>query len=167
MPDAAMVAIAQLPSDQVHWVNRDVWLSEHMGLTGPVPRDTDYEDPGGAFFLDPECTRPDIIEDDQALWIKTNRGLIVCVGCSHSGIVNTLNYARRVSGQPHVRAVIGGFHLLNADSRRLELTIEALREISPEVVIPCHCTGVKAVRALRNALGDMIRPGRSGIAYTF
>lgn len=167
MPDAAMVAIAQLSSGQVHWVNRNLWLSENIGLTGPVPRDTDYEDPGGAFFLDPECMRPDIIEDDQAMWINTERGLIVCVGCSHSGIVNTLNYARRVSGQAHIRAVIGGFHLLNANDRRLALTIEALRELSPEVVIPCHCTGVKAIQTLRAALGEKVRPGRTGMVYTF
>lgn len=167
MPDAAMVAIAQLPSAQVHWVNRDMRLSEHMGVTGPIPRDTDYEDPGGAFFLDPECTRPDIIEDDQAMWINTDRGLIVCVGCSHAGIVNTLHHVRRVSGQTGIRAVIGGFHLVNADGRRLESTLKALRELSPEMVIPCHCTGAQAVRALHSVLGDKVRPGRSGMMYVF
>jgi 7,8-dihydropterin-6-yl-methyl-4-(beta-D-ribofuranosyl)aminobenzene 5'-phosphate synthase len=167
MPDASMVAIAGLPADQVHWVRGDLRLSEHMGVTGPVPRETGYEDPGGAFFLDPECMRPDIIEDDQAMWINTESGLIVCVGCSHAGIVNTLNYACWVSGQTNIRAVIGGFHLINADDRRLAMTIAALQELSPELVIPCHCTGARAVQALRAALGDRVCPGRSGMAYTF
>ena len=63
-------------------------------------------------------------------------------------------------------AVIGGFHLQNADHRRLEQTIEALRRIAPELIIPCHCTGEKAVELMRAELGGLVLPGHAGLRVT-
>jgi hypothetical protein len=35
----------------------------------------------------------------------------VLTGCGHAGIVNTVRYARALTGVEHVHAVLGGFHL--------------------------------------------------------
>lgn len=167
MPRAAMAALDRYPQERVHWVQRPVMLAENVGLTGPIARETIFEDAGGPFYLDQAGVRPDPVDDDQGLWVRTGEGLVVCLGCGHAGLINTLEQARRQNDGMPVRAVIGGFHLLNADRRRLEQTIEALRRIAPELIIPCHCTGEDAVFALRAAFGKRCRPGASGMTCVF
>ncbi len=167
MPREAMRAIDKLPAKRVHWVQHPLVLTETIGLTGPIPRETDFEDTGGPFFLDPKGQRPDPINDDLALWIRTDQGLIVCVGCAHAGLINTLHHVQRLNQGLRIRAVISGFHLLNADESRLAQTIAALRLIAPEQLIPCHCTGEWAVSQLCQAFPKTCCPGMSGRTYTF
>ena len=167
MPKDALRTVDRFPSSRLHWVSKTVFLSPGIGLTGPIPRKTDYEDTGEPFFLDPGGNRPDPVEDDMALWIRTPKGPIVCVGCCHSGVVNTLRHVCSLDGASGIRAVIGGFHLLHADSPRIERTLESLRFLSPELIVPCHCTGDRVVQTMIGALGDLVKPGRAGAVYLF
>ncbi len=173
IPDASAAAMKSLAPLQLHWVEEPLILFEEeadgmeVGLTGPVPRETAYEDTGGPFFLDPAGTNADPIDDDLALWIRRDNEVIVCVGCSHAGIVNTLTYVRRIVGQQTLVGVIGGFHLLNASKERLQRTVDALSELSPARLLPCHCTGDAAVSALRDAMGDRVSYGSSGTVFRF
>lgn len=167
MPRSAMAVLDRHPQEHLHWVQRPVMLTETVGLTGPIVRETIFEDTGGPFFLDRTGQRPDPVDDDLALWIRTEQGVIVCVGCAHAGLVNTLQQVRRLSHDLHIHAVIGGFHLLNADRRRLEQTIAALRRLDPEMIVPCHCTGAAAVDELRRAFGRRCRPGMAGMLCRF
>lgn len=154
--------LESLVSWRNHWVQGGIVLSPGIGLTGYIPRQTAYEDTGGEFFLNPELSRPDPIDDDMALWILTQEGLIVCVGCCHAGLINTLNQALFQSGASKLKAVIGGFHLLNADDSRIRNTVKALRLLSPELIVPCHCTGARAVEVLADAFGTAVRAGSCG-----
>ena len=65
-------------------------LCRGLHLTGPVPRTTDFEDTGGAFFKDRACTQPDHLTDDQAVFMETEAGTVVILGCAHAGVINTL-----------------------------------------------------------------------------
>ena len=165
MPPPTMAALDHIPEHNLHWASEAVRLSDSVGLTGPIPRRTRYEDTGGAFFRDRVAQSPDAIEDELALWIRTDVGLIVCVGCCHAGLVNTLNHACRQSGAARIRAVIGGLHLLNANRERLEKTLTALATFSIDSIIPCHCTGDKAIEAFEDVLGKRIIRGRSGLTF--
>ena len=167
MPSESRAALDRLPEKHLHWTSVACMLSENIGLTGPIPRQTTFEDTGGAFYLDPETHHVDPIEDDLALWIKTDDGLVICVGCCHAGIINTLTHIRRLSGVARIRAVIGGLHLLNADSRRLNHTLAAMKTIAVETVIPCHCTGDRAIDKLEAAMGAKILRSGSGTAHHF
>jgi 7,8-dihydropterin-6-yl-methyl-4-(beta-D-ribofuranosyl)aminobenzene 5'-phosphate synthase len=68
-----------------------------------------------------------------------------------------------LSGQTRIHGIIGGFHLLRADARRLDKTLAALSQMNPDWIIPCHCTGDRAVEHLLQGLGDRVRPGRAGM----
>jgi 7,8-dihydropterin-6-yl-methyl-4-(beta-D-ribofuranosyl)aminobenzene 5'-phosphate synthase len=160
-------ALRRLPSERLHWVIGPVMLTDRIGMTGPVPRLTDYEDTGGPFYEDMAGWRPDPLEDDQALWISTDKGLVVCFGCAHSGAVNTLEYIRTLNPGTSIHAVLGGFHLLRADQRRMQMTTEALRKLDIPLVVPCHCTGADAFSVLAATLGSTVSAGGPGVTFEF
>jgi 7,8-dihydropterin-6-yl-methyl-4-(beta-D-ribofuranosyl)aminobenzene 5'-phosphate synthase len=167
MPQKSKAAINKLSSKHLYWVQQPMSLFGKVGITGPVPRETSFENPGGPFYLDLEGKRPDLIEDDLAIWIQTDQGIILCVGCCHAGLVNTLHYVRRITKQDKIRAIIGGLHLVNAGHQRLDQTLNALRSFSPDIMVPCHCTGETAVAALRDAFGERVSTGAAGMTYRF
>lgn len=167
MPKEAMAALDKLPSEHMHWISRPVQISEDIGLTGPIPRESDFEDTGGPFFLDPGAQRKDAIDDDMAMWINTPRGLVVCVGCCHAGLINTLNHVRRLSAVTTIFAVIGGFHLHSANSERIRKTVSQLMVFAPASIVACHCTGDKAISAIKKGLGNRVSKGYAGMRLKF
>ena len=162
MPGESMIAVMKLPEKRIHWVSQPACPFEGVGITGPVPRKTDFENTGGPFFLDPKGERQDLIEDDLALWIRTDAGLVVCVGCCHAGLVNTLRYLMDLTGERRIHTLIGGFHLSNANEDRLERTVAQLRLYHINQIIPCHCTGESAVEYLKKNLPCPVYPGYAG-----
>lgn len=166
MPAAARTAL-ETHAVGVRWTSRAVQLAAGLGITGPIPRLTDFEDTGGPFFVDADGAQPDPIEDDLALWMRTDRGLVVVVGCSHAGLVNTLRHALKLSGEPRLHAVLGGFHLNEASEVRLARTMAELQELGPDLIVPCHCTGDAAVERLRQSFGERVLPGSAGAVFRF
>lgn len=163
MPAVSRRALGSLSASRLRWSAKPVILAPGVGLTGAIPRRTDFEDPGGPFFLDPHGRRPDPVEDDQALWIDTDRGVVVCVGCCHAGLINTLSYVRELSGGRSILAVVGGLHLGAAGPDRLERTVSLLRDFNPEMLLACHCTGEEAVSRLRSGLDCQVLTGYAGM----
>ncbi|MHC4620071.1 MAG: MBL fold metallo-hydrolase [Planctomycetota bacterium] len=80
---------------------------------------------------------------EQALAVRTNKGLIVVTGCAHPGIIRIVKSAKEYL-KDDVLLVMGGFHLERASKGKVEKVISALRELGVRHVAPCHCTGDKA-----------------------
>lgn len=148
------------------WTRTPVEIFRGVRVTGAIPRRTGFEDTGGHFFKDATCRVKDEILDDQAVWIETSKGLIVLVGCGHSGVVNTLNYISELTRGAPVYAVLGGMHLLNAGEERLERTVEALVRYGVKQVVPCHCTGEAPMKRLKDVFGEKCTIGFSGYRFT-
>jgi 7,8-dihydropterin-6-yl-methyl-4-(beta-D-ribofuranosyl)aminobenzene 5'-phosphate synthase len=96
-----------------------------------------------------------------------DRGLVVVTSCSHRGVVGICRHAVRITGVPRVHAVIGGFHLSGLAEERLDLTVDALRALEVDYVVPQHCTGLEAVMALGRALGRRLVPSSVGTTFVF
>lgn len=135
-------------------------------MTGEIPRLTNFEDTGGAFYLDRELAKKDLLPDDQSLVIDMDGGLVLLLGCCHSGLINTISYVADVFGTDKFLLVAGGMHLLNADNRRLSETVAALRSYSIGLLAPGHCTGEKAFGILRAAFPGSFTPLSSGWSWT-
>ncbi|MGD9279728.1 MAG: MBL fold metallo-hydrolase [Desulfobacterales bacterium] len=120
-------------------------------VTGEVERTTAFEKgmPNALLERDGRL-EPDPIKDDQALVMNLKqKGLVVISGCSHAGIINTVLYAKKLTGVEKVYAVLGGFHLSGAFFEKiLAQTIDRLKALSPAVVVPMHCTGRKATELI-------------------
>jgi 7,8-dihydropterin-6-yl-methyl-4-(beta-D-ribofuranosyl)aminobenzene 5'-phosphate synthase len=132
-------------------------------VTGAIPRRNAYENVVDPFFLDEACTQPDPLIDDQALLIETSGGWAVITGCGHSGLINTLDYARELIGNGRIVAVVGGLHLFRASAERIKATIENLRNFEVELIAPCHCTGFEALGALQTQFGNRVAALRAGL----
>jgi 7,8-dihydropterin-6-yl-methyl-4-(beta-D-ribofuranosyl)aminobenzene 5'-phosphate synthase len=136
-------------------------------VTGSIPRETDFEDVGGRFFLDAELRSPDPLADDQALFCPTREGTVVVLGCAHAGVVNTLRYIRRLTQGARLRAVLGGLHLVNASDARLDATVGALRELDIPRLFPAHCTGLPATARLWECLRGRCQGLGVGSRFSF
>jgi 7,8-dihydropterin-6-yl-methyl-4-(beta-D-ribofuranosyl)aminobenzene 5'-phosphate synthase len=132
-------------------------LDGTVGFLGEIARVTDFEAPGGNMFYEENGEEHlDRFEDDTGLVIQLrDKGLVVISGCAHAGIINTVRHAQTVTGEKRVHAVMGGFHLTGMDrDRQIAPTVETLRAIGPDVVVPAHCTGRTAQQDIESALPD-------------
>ncbi len=144
-----------------------ITLFNHLTMTGPIPRITDFEDTGGAFYLDKECTQPDPLVDDQSVFFDTNHGTVVLLGCAHAGIINTLLYIRQLTGNHPIHMIIGGTHLIGATPERMERTLSELRGLGSPKLAPAHCTGMPATVALWNAFPGKCQPCPVGTQFEY
>jgi 7,8-dihydropterin-6-yl-methyl-4-(beta-D-ribofuranosyl)aminobenzene 5'-phosphate synthase len=127
-------------------------------ITGEVDRTTKFE----TGFEGHEALRaghwhPDpLILDDQALVLRLrDRGLVVLSGCGHAGIVNAVHHAQRLTGEDRIAAIIGGFHLSGPMFEPIiEPTVDALGAFSPELLVPAHCTGWKAIHTIASRIPE-------------
>jgi 7,8-dihydropterin-6-yl-methyl-4-(beta-D-ribofuranosyl)aminobenzene 5'-phosphate synthase len=180
LPDASLAALREQP-ERTTWATGPTPVAPGVWASGPLPRRHPLELAEPAFFLDDACTIHDEVVDDQALWIETPEGLIVLCGCAHAGVINTIEHVRAVAadrgvtetsepsegGAAMVRAVLGGFHLLQAKKDRLQATADYLESLDLEVCAPCHCTGKRATALLRARLGAAFVEIGSGARLTF
>ena len=127
-------------------------------ITGEVDRTTAFETgfQGHEAMRDGEWHADPLILDDQALVVRLgDRGLVILSGCGHAGIVNTVRYARKLTGTDAVAAIIGGFHLSGPMFEPIiEPTVDALAELSPSLLVPAHCTGWRAVHRIATRFLD-------------
>lgn len=147
MPEHATEAIR---SREVIQTEKPTQIFQGVTVTGQIPHINNFEDVGGVFFLDESCQKPDDLWDDQALFFESPKGLVVVFGCAHAGVVNTLHRIADLSGRQHFYAVMGGMHLFNASTERIERTINAFRQYDVQKIGPAHCTGVNAIARFWN-----------------
>lgn len=137
-----------------HTSTEPVWLNDHMVLSGEVPLQTDFEAPSDICYLKTEGQyHPSPVQDDQALFVRTDQGLLVLSGCAHRGIINTLLHAREITGVDQIHTVVGGTHLLNTSMGQQERTADMFLELNVHKVGVSHCTGLKPACYLAHRLG--------------
>ncbi len=103
--------------------------------------------------------------DDSGIAIKTDQGLIVITGCGHSGVCNTVEWAKKVTGENRVFAVIGGFHLKNINEQTLK-TVDYFKKINVKNIILGHCTSDEVCEFFKEKLMpkikiDMLETGKT------
>jgi 7,8-dihydropterin-6-yl-methyl-4-(beta-D-ribofuranosyl)aminobenzene 5'-phosphate synthase len=145
-------------------------LNGDVLFLGEIPRGTSFEKGmPNAFYQENGQKVWDPIEDDTSLVMNLGgKGLVVLSGCAHSGIINTVEYAREITGINRVHAVMGGFHLTGpAFERIIDDTVKSMKQIGPDYVIPTHCTGRKAILAFEKAMPSQFLVNMSGTRLTF
>jgi len=145
-------------------------LADTVLFLGEVPHKTDFEKGFPiAHYQEDGQEKWDPIEDDTSVVMNLkDKGLVVLSGCAHAGIINTVNYAREVTGVQKVHAVMGGFHLSGLYFETIiGRTVEEMKKIDPDYVIPCHCTGRNAIMAFEKAMPGKFILNMAGTKLTF
>ena len=159
-------AVTYLPSKE----------SPLLAITGEILRETSFErgfpyqyteDPTNEKNLIPDP----LIRDDQALVVNiSDKGLVILTGCGHAGIINTINYAKKITGIDRIHAIIGGFHL-PADDGIFEVAIEPtlaeFQKAKPDYLVPCHCTGWKATNRIIETMPEKFIQSSVGTTFQF
>lgn len=144
------------------------FLTDDIAASGEEPMQTDFESVPENFLLKVgDDFKHDSMPDDQSLFIRTNLGLVVILGCGHRGMINIIRHGQKIMKMEKVYMVIGGTHLHSAKEERVSKTIEALKEIGVEFIGVSHCTGLKVSARLIQAFGDKFFSNNTGTIIKF
>jgi len=121
-------------------------ITDRLLFLGHIPRVTDFENkrPVGAVERD-GVRQDDWLTEDSALVYRSDDGLFIITGCSHSGICNIIEHAMQVCGDRRIAGVLGGFHLFEVNEQTKK-TIAYFEERKIGVLYPSHCVSL-SVRA--------------------
>ena len=137
-------------------------ITDRIIFLGAVPRENDFE-AQKTTFID-ESGNEDFVPDDSAMVFILDDEIVVVTACSHSGICNITEYARKVTGIKKVKTVIGGFHL-KKDDRQTRETVKYFQELGVEQVHPSHCTELPALAVFFTEFS--IEQVKTGKQYNF
>lgn len=128
------ITLDKLPSNySVHKTKQPTKISNNITYLGEIERTIQ---PLRKLGDDP-------LFDDSAMVYENDEGIFIITACSHSGICNIVNQAKKITGKNHILGIIGGFHLLNNPEVTKEVC-EYFKNENIDMLYPCHCTDLKA-----------------------
>ena len=142
-----------------------VEVSKNIVALGETPREYEQHLLSESYVLRDGKKEEDAIRDDQSLVVKTDNGLLLLLGCCHSGLRNTVRYAEEVLSD-EVKFIVGGTHMIALNKEKL-LEIVKWLENKIELIAPSHCTGIVNEFVLREKLGEKYRLIGSGTVLEF
>ena len=96
-------------------------VNNRVMITGEIPGVTKFEKGYPLQYKEKNEFKlvPDpLVKDDLALVMNIkDKGLLIVTGCGHAGIINTIKYAKEVTGVRKIYSVLGGFHYQDRDMK--------------------------------------------------
>ena len=142
--------------------NEALQINKILFFLGEISRLTNFESLTTPFEL--ENGDDDFNTDDSALTAIINDELIVITGCSHSGICNIVEHAKKITGISKVKAVIGGFHL-KYQNLQTQKTVDYFKSNKVEKLFPSHCTELPALTTFYESF--KIEQVKTGMVFEF
>ena len=169
MPTTSRRALVDAGFDVIEERQPSFLFDRSVLVTGEVARTTGYEPgfPPQQAWVDGDWQPDPLVLDDQALIVDIkHKGLLVITGCGHAGVVNICRYARRLTRDRPLHAVVGGFHLNGPVFEPLiPRVLDDLGALNPSVVVPAHCTGWRAQHAMSARFGSAFVPNSVGTRF--
>ena len=144
-------------------------IAPNLWFSGSMPRKTAFEQGDTKLVVCDKsgCDCQDTIPDDTSLYYASDKGLVVISGCSHSGLVNTLQRGFELTGQTRLAGWIGGTHLGPVANIQQEPSLTTLEQYSPDFIAANHCTGFDMMAELRGRFGKKFIPAAVGTVIEF
>ncbi len=138
----------------------DVFIVAKINKRHPSPRGNRR-----LFVHTGRSSQPEDFEHELILVIRENGQLVVFTGCSHHGILNMLDAVLECFPGQTIKAVFGGFHLIDnppfntmaGGKQEVEELGEAILKYPIEKIFTGHCTGAKAYQVLSNVMGEKMQ----------
>ncbi len=145
-----------------------VEIAPNVVTSGEIPLKSTFETVAEGFYVEKDGRKvSDLLADDQALILTTGKGPVIVLGCSHRGIINTLNHVCNIIGQKRIYALMGGLHLVKTSGKKLDTIMHALQDFGLEKIVVGQCTGNHAVQALYTRFADKVVINTVGYTITF
>lgn len=146
-------------------------FSNTLLISGEVPRETEYElgSPAECRKVNNEWTKsPEVVDERVLIFNLKNKGLCIFTACGHTGVINAMRYAQKITGINDIHLVMGGFHLAPPETAdRINPTINDLVALNPKYIITGHCTGAKTQAELTAKFSDNHIPYGVGTVFDF
>jgi 7,8-dihydropterin-6-yl-methyl-4-(beta-D-ribofuranosyl)aminobenzene 5'-phosphate synthase len=149
------------------WIKEAQEIFPGIFLSGEVPRRTPFEKIDERMYIKAEDKKlPDPILDDMSLFIKTSKGLVIILGCAHSGVINIIEHAKEVTGEEKIYGIIGGTHLGPASGKQIEETLIKFAQLNLGLIVANHCTGLPVAARFKEIFGSRFKFGATGEVIT-
>ncbi len=155
---------------EVKKIKEDWILDSGILILGEVGRVTPFEKgfPWAEAKIENNWVKDPFFDDRGLAVLVKNKGLVLIGGCSHAGIVNTVKHAQKITGTEKVHAILGGFHLTGPIFEPIiGPTIEEIKGVKPDFVVPMHCTGWEAINQIAQAMPEQFLLNSVGTTYVF
>lgn len=120
------------------------WLTPNLVYLGKVERNNSFECriPQVPKILINGQYYDDYVEDDtQIAYLHNNKEEVsVFSGCSHNGMCNIMEYAKKVTGAKSVHTFLGGLHLQGPTEEVIASTVEYVKSAKVRHFYACHDT---------------------------
>ena len=141
-------------------------VTTQITASGEIPLVTDFETIEPGFLVEnDQGESPDPFADDLALFIRTEKGLSVILGCAHRGVINTMRAAAAWAGTDQFFALIGGNHLHSRGAEQADQTLAALEQFPFRLIAPAHCTGPRVAARIFARFGERAIPCPVGTQF--
>lgn len=143
-------------------------LTKNIYTTGQIPGVTSFEKVDESFIKmkDDEYKKDEIL-DDLSLVIERKEGIILILGCAHSGIINTLKHVVDMTGRDNFLLITGGMHLAGKENYYVEKILEEINRYKINCLVPAHCSGAANLPLFEKYFGDKLIYGSTGKVFKF
>lgn len=160
IPQDAKIKLENAPF--LKTINSFTLLSNGIYSTGLIPLLVDNQS-NKVFYSDSSTKIVNYICDEQSLLL--DNGTLI-TGCCHAGIKNTIIHCQHYHPEIKIKTIIGGLHLLLANSNQLQEVVQYLNSLSLEKIVLLHCTGLEAENFLKEQLDADVFIGYSGLTIS-
>jgi len=144
----------EIISDRIVFTDGPVKITENIIVTGTVPFADGFHPTEKFYYNDGNGMVPDDMSHEQCLVIRQPKGLYIFSGCSHRGVISALNASKAMFPGERVAVLVAGMHLYSASDADRNEVVNQIADENLDMVMPVHCTGIKAICDLKNILGE-------------
>jgi 7,8-dihydropterin-6-yl-methyl-4-(beta-D-ribofuranosyl)aminobenzene 5'-phosphate synthase len=143
----------------ITYTKKPLTIDKGIVISGEIPHTNTFEELPDNFFVEKDGNLiNDIMLDEQFLIIEDDDGKIaIFLGCSHPGIINGIDHARKLFPDKTIKLLVAGMHLENVSHSRLQMTIKHIIDANIQLAVPLHCTGFEAMCEINRHLGNRCR----------
>lgn len=154
-------------SSRAIFTDKELWLNNDIVVSGTIDTEIPYTMTETFYSVDGDKLVPDPMDHEQFLAIRENGKVYVFSGCSHRGVTPCLHHVKKLFPEDKIGGLVAGMHLMWATDEVMEKVIDEVVKLDLDMVIPVHCTGIKAIEELKARLGDRCVKAVTGDVYEY
>ncbi|MDZ7838043.1 MAG: hypothetical protein U5N58_08860 [Actinomycetota bacterium] len=89
------------------------------------------------------------------------------LGCTHSGIINTLKHVSKTWNMNGFLMVAGGMHLIDKGRQYVEEVLDKIEKFNIDKIMPMHCSGLSNLGLFNQHFGSRLEYGSTGKIMSF